>query len=86
MPLTALLKKNDFIWNPTIDHSFQALKDSMCTTLFLALPDFRNTFVLECDALGTENGISLMQYGWPLAFTRKQQSECHQSNKYMKRK
>ena len=40
-PLTALLKKNAFIWNPTIDHSFQALKEAMCTTNVLALPNFR---------------------------------------------
>jgi hypothetical protein len=26
VPLTALLKKNDFSWTPVIDQSFQALK------------------------------------------------------------
>jgi hypothetical protein len=47
-PLIALLKNNTFIWNPTTDHCFQASKEAMCTTLFLTLPDFRKTFVLEC--------------------------------------
>jgi hypothetical protein len=28
-PLTALLKKNAFTWTPTIDHSFQDLKEAM---------------------------------------------------------
>ena len=47
----------------------------MCTTLVLALPDFTNTFVLECDSLGKGIGIVLMQEGLPLAFTSKQFSK-----------
>ena len=71
-PLTALLKKNAFTWTPKVDHSFQALKEVMCTTPILALPDFTNNFVLECDAYGKGIGEVLMQYGKPLAFTSKQ--------------
>jgi hypothetical protein len=74
-PITALLKNNT--WTPTTDHSFQALKEAMCTTLVLALPDFTNTFVLECDASGKGIGVVLMQDGRPLSFTRKQLSERH---------
>jgi hypothetical protein len=70
-PLTALIKKNSFIWNTIVDHSFQASKDSMCTTLVMAFPDFKNTFVLECDASGKGIDEVLMQDGRPLAFTRK---------------
>jgi hypothetical protein len=33
-PLTTLLKKNAFSWTPTTNHSFQDLKEAMCTTLF----------------------------------------------------
>jgi hypothetical protein len=51
-PLTTLLKKNAFSWTPAADQSFQALKEVVCTTLLLALPDFTKTFILECDALG----------------------------------
>jgi hypothetical protein len=62
-PLTALLKKNAFTWTPTVDHSFQSFKDSMCSTPIPTLPDFTKTFVLECDA--SEKGIVaiLMQDG-----------------------
>jgi hypothetical protein len=70
-PLTTLLKKNAFSWTPTIDQSFQALKEAMCTTPILALPDFTKTFVLEFDASGRGIGVVLMQYGFPLDFTSK---------------
>jgi hypothetical protein len=74
-PLTALLKKNSFTWTPATAQDFQTLKMAMCTTPVLALPDFTNTFVLECDALGKGIGVVLMQEGRPLAFTSKQLSE-----------
>jgi hypothetical protein len=77
MPLTTLLKKNAFTWSPTIDQSFQALKETMCTTPILALPDLRKTFVLECDASGKGIGTILMQDDRPLDFTSKNMSERH---------
>jgi hypothetical protein len=77
VPLTALLKNNSFTWTLAADQAFQALKEAMCTTLVLALPDFTNTFVLECDPSGRGIGVVLMQEGRPLAFTSKQFSDCH---------
>jgi hypothetical protein len=74
-PLTALIKKNSFTWTPTAAQAFQTLKTTMFTTLVLALPDFTNTFVLECDASGKGISVVLMQEGRPLAFTSKQLSE-----------
>jgi hypothetical protein len=74
-PLTALLKNNSFTWNPTAAQDFHTLNMAMCTTPVLAFPDFKNTFVLECDASRKGIGTILMQEGRPLAFTSKQLSE-----------
>jgi hypothetical protein len=74
-PLIDLLKNNSFTWNPAYDHAFQTLKMVMCTTPVPTLPDFKKTFVLECDASGKGIGAVLMQEGRPLAFTDKQLSE-----------
>jgi hypothetical protein len=51
-PLTALLKKNSFVWSKVAKQAFLALKDSMCTTLVLVVTNFTKTFVLEYGALG----------------------------------
>jgi len=75
--LTALLKKNTFTWTLEADHSFHALKDTMCMTPILALSYFIKTFFLECDALGKGIGAILMGDGQPLGFTRKQLSDKH---------
>jgi hypothetical protein len=73
-PLTTLLKKNAFNGTLVIDYSFQALKEAMCKTLVLALPDSTKKFVLECDAFRKGIGAILMQDVRPLDFTRKQLS------------
>ena len=49
----------------------------MCTTLVLALPDFRKTCVLEFDASTKGIDVVLMHYVYPLVFTRKQLSKHH---------
>jgi hypothetical protein len=77
VPLTPLLKNNSFTWTLATDQAFQSLKATMCTTSFLALPDFTKTFFLECDTLGRGIRVVLMQEGIPLAFTSKQLSERH---------
>jgi hypothetical protein len=74
-PLMTLLKKNSFTWTPAATQAFQTLKMTMCTTPVLALPNFKKTFVLECEALGKGIGAILMQEGQPLAFTSKKLSE-----------
>jgi hypothetical protein len=76
-PLTTLLKMNAFSWTPTIDQSFQDLKEAMCTTPVLALLDFTKPFVLECDELGRGIKAVLMKDARPLDFTSKQLLEQH---------
>jgi hypothetical protein len=58
-PLPALLKNNSFTWTTTASEAFQTLNMTMCTTPVLAIPDFKKTFVLECDASG--KGIGVVQ-------------------------
>jgi hypothetical protein len=58
-PLTALLKKNSFIWIPATTQDFQTLKMAMCTTLVLTLPDFTKTFFWNVMPQGKELVLSL---------------------------
>jgi len=73
-PLTQLLNKNSFFWNEEAQQAFTALKNALCSTPVLALPDFTKSFVIECDALGIGIGAVLMQEGQPLSFTSQQLS------------
>jgi hypothetical protein len=77
VPLTSLLKENDFIWTLTTDKSFQELKESMCINLVLSLPDFTKNFFLECDASDKGIGAVLMQEGKASAFTSKKLLKRH---------
>jgi hypothetical protein len=54
-PLTTLLKKNFFSWTPTTDQSFQALKEVMCTTHVLTLPNFTKS--LSWNAMRQEKAL-----------------------------
>lgn len=68
-PLIMLLEKNAFQWYPQAEAAFLKLKDAMCTTPILVMPNFSKTFVIESDAYGVGIRVVLMQDGHPLAFT-----------------
>jgi hypothetical protein len=46
-PLTTLLKKESFSWTQEATKYFEKLKEDMCTTHFLATPDFTKTFIVS---------------------------------------
>lgn len=68
--LTDLTRKGALSWSDIAQRAFDRLKEVMSSCPVLALPDFMQPFILECDALG--KGIStstlLMQGGHPIAY------------------
>ena len=70
-PLTDLTKKGAFSWSETTRQTFKKMKKVMNSCLVLALPDFSQPFVLECDASGEGIGAVLMQNNHPIAFESK---------------
>jgi hypothetical protein len=70
--LTTLLKKgNLFIWTPSHEASFVALKEALISAPVLALPNFSLPFSLETDASQLGVGAVLMQAGHPIAYLSK---------------
>ena len=68
-PLTEVIKKNvSFKWGEAQEEAFQLLKYKLTHAPLLALPNFSNTFEIECDASGLGIGAVLMQDGRPLAY------------------
>ena len=67
-PLTTLLKKDAFYWNPETTKAFEHLKEVMYQALVLVMPNFTKTFIVECDTSGNAIGSVLMQEGRPIYF------------------
>lgn len=66
-PLTTLLCKDKFMWNPEAQAVFQHLKTLMTQAPILA-PDFTVPFTLETDASSTAIGVVLLQKSCPIAY------------------
>jgi hypothetical protein len=68
-PLTDLTKNCAFHWTEESQQTFDKMKDIVSTCPILALPDFSQSFVLECDTSGVGIGAVLMQGATPLCLT-----------------
>nr|GEW51613.1 reverse transcriptase domain-containing protein [Tanacetum cinerariifolium] len=61
-PLTKLTQKNKtYEWGKEEEEDFQLLKDKLCSSPILALPEGSEDFVVYCDALLKGYGAMLMQ-------------------------
>jgi hypothetical protein len=67
-PLTALLKKDNFIRDDAAKAAFTALKAAITSAPILAMPDFAKLFIVECDVSSSGFGVVLVQEGHPVAF------------------
>ena len=73
--LTDMTKKGAFHWMEESHQTFEKMKEVMSTCPVLALPDFYQSFFLECDASGVGIGAVLMQGGHPIVFESRKLSE-----------
>ena len=67
-PLTDLTKKGAFTWTELTHKIFEEMKVIMSSCLVLALPNFLQPFVVECDASREALGAVWMQNHHPIAF------------------
>ncbi|XP_070045823.1 uncharacterized protein [Nicotiana tomentosiformis] len=68
-PLTEVIKKDKiFTWGKEQDDAFNLLKEKLCSTPLLQLPNFSKSFEIECDASGKGIGVVLMQVFKPIAY------------------
>ena len=67
-----LQKEAKFVWSPTYEEAFQALKKFLTTAPVMAQPDIDRPFDVYCDASKTGLGCVLMQEGRVIAYASRQ--------------
>ena len=69
-PLSQVTKCREakFFWSEAQQKAFRELKDRLCTTPVLALPDLQQPFEVETDASDYAVGAVLTQHGHPVAY------------------
>nr|GMC51217.1 Retrovirus-related Pol polyprotein from transposon 297 [Ipomoea batatas] len=76
-PLTDMLRKDAFQWSQEAERAFENLKQALCQSPVLALPDFTKEFIVEADASYKGMGAVLVQEGRPVAFFSKAFGDKH---------
>ena len=60
-PRHDLLNKPEFVWTPQCDIAFKRLKEILCSSVTLKLPDRHGRFIVSCDASDKVVGFVLEQ-------------------------
>ncbi|GJZ70600.1 putative reverse transcriptase domain-containing protein [Tanacetum coccineum] len=72
-PLTLLTQKNKtYVWGDEQEEAFRILKEKLCISPVLALPDGPDDFVVYCDASKLGSGCVLMQKGKVISYASRQ--------------
>nr|GEZ17276.1 hypothetical protein [Tanacetum cinerariifolium] len=59
--LTECIKKSSFKWTQSTQKAFEQIKEYLCESPILALPDFNQLFEVECDASKVSIGAVLLK-------------------------
>lgn len=57
-----------FQWGFEQEHAINTIKDKLCKSQILVLPNFDKSFEIECNASGIGIGVVLMQVRRPIAY------------------
>ena len=85
-PLTDLTKKGAFTWTKVAQQTFEKMKTIMSSCPVLALPDFSQSFIVECDASREGLGAVLMQNHHLIAFESRKLKDYEHTTPYMTRR